>query len=223
MDVFLYPGRFFLIVATSSGLGIAGFGVALWGPTIMSMLLKIGPAEAAHYFIFVSIAGIVGRAIWTITPHFIGRWRSALICLWGTAAAVTAAAFLHPYFIAGVPVFLICLIIGSLLYDGGASNTSPYGTELFPVRLAGLGGGVVQMVSGFAKLIGPLILALIAGSGNLLSPSATEAAITPGFLTLGAFAIAGGLVTLMLRYETNGVRMATDENELTTSASPPPV
>jgi putative MFS transporter len=82
------------------------------------------------------------------------------------------------------------------------------------VRLAGLGGGVVQMVSGFAKLVGPMILALIAGSGNLLSPSATQAAITPGFLTLAAFAIVGGLVTLMLRYETNGVRMQTDENAL---------
>ena len=219
-DLFDYPGRFFLIVFTSSGLGVAGFGVALWGPTIVSQLLVIDAAKAAEYFIFVSAAGIAGRAIWTITPHFIGRWRSALICLWGTAAAVTAAALLHPYFIAGIPVFLLCLIAGSLFYDGGASNTSPYGTELFPVRLAGLGGGVVQMVSGFAKLVGPIILALIAGSGNLLSPAATEAAITPGFLTLAVFAVVGGLVTLWLRYETNGVRMATDEDELTAAPLP---
>jgi putative MFS transporter len=211
LDLFNYPGRFWLIVATSSGLGVAGFGVALWGPTILSMLLQITPAQAASYFVYVSIAGITGRAIWTITPHFIGRWPSALICLWGTAAAVIGAALLHPYFISGVPVFLLCLIIGSLFYDGGASNTSPYGTELFPVRLAGLGGGVVQMVSGLAKLVGPIILALIAGSSNILSPAATEAAILPGFLTLAAFAVVGALVTLRLRYETNGIRMATDE------------
>lgn len=215
LDIFLYPKRFWLIVATSSGLGVAGFGVALWGPTIVSQLLEVNAAQAAGYFVFVSIAGIIGRAIWTITPHFIGRWRSAVICLWCAAAAVTAAALFHPYFIAGVPVFLICLIIGSLFYDGGASNTSPYGTELYPVRLAGLGGGIVQMVSGFAKLAGPIILALIAGSGNLLSPEATQAAITPGFLTLAAFAVLGGIVTLTLRIETNGVRMATDELDTT--------
>lgn len=212
-DIALYPGRFWLIVATSSGLGVAGFGVALWGPTVLTMLLKIQPAEAAGYFVFVSIAGIAGRALWTITPQFIGRWRSALICLVGTAVTISAAGLLHPYFVAGVPVFLLCLMCGSLFYDGGASNTSPYGTELFPVRLAGLGGGIVQMVSGFGKLLGPIILALIAGSGNLLSPQATEAAITPGFLTLAAFAVVGFCATLMLRYETHGVRMVTDEDD----------
>ncbi len=212
-DIFLYPGRFWLIVATSSGLGIAGFGVALWGPTVLTMLLRIDPAQAAAYFVYVSIAGIVGRAIWTITPHFIGRWRSALICLLGTVLAISSAAFLHPYFVFGVPAFLLCLIAGSIFYDGGASNTTPYGTELFPVRLAGLGGGIVQMVNGVGKLMGPIILAVIAGSGNLLSPQATAAAITPGFLTLAGFAVIGLLTTLMLRYETHGVRMATDEAE----------
>lgn len=212
-DIALYPGRFWLIVATSSGLGVAGFGVALWGPTVLTMLLKIEPAQAAGYFVFVSMAGIAGRALWTITPQFIGRWRSALICLVGTAVTISAAGLLHPYFVAGVPVFLLCLMCGSLFYDGGASNTSPYGTELFPVRLAGLGGGIVQMVSGFGKLLGPIILALIAGSGNLLSPEATEAAITPGFLTLAAFAVVGFCATLMLRYETHGVRMVTDEDD----------
>jgi len=219
-DLFLYPGRFWLIVATSSGLGVAGFGVALWGPTVLTQLLEITPAEAAGYFVFVSIAGIIGRAIWTITPHFIGRWRSALICLFMAAVIVSSAALFHQSFILGVPVFLLCLIAGAIFYDGGASNTSPYGTELFPVRLAGLGGGVVQMVSGLGKLIGPIILALIAGSGNLLSPQATQDAITPGFLTLAAFSVAGLLVTLMLRYETNGVRMVTDEEDFVNRTAP---
>ena len=124
------------------------------------------------------------------------------------------AALLYPYFIMGVPVLLVCLVVGGVFYDGGASNTSPFGTELFPVRMAALGGGLVQMVSGFAKLAGPLILALIAGSSNLLSPEATEAAITPGFLTLAAFSVMGGIALLVLRYETNGVRMAISDDEL---------
>jgi len=79
---------------------------------------------------------------------------------------------------------------------------------------------VVQMVSGMAKLVGPIILALIAGSGNLLSPAATQDAITPGFLTLAAFSVAGLLGTLMLRYETNGVRMVTDEEDFVNRTKP---
>ena len=70
------------------------------------------------------------------------------------------------------------------------------------------------MVSGLSKLIGPMILAIIAGSSNLLSPEATQAAITPGFLTLAVFAVVGGTATLFLRIETHGVRMATDEEML---------
>ncbi|MXO70979.1 MFS transporter [Alteraurantiacibacter buctensis] len=213
-DLFRFPGRVLMIVFMTMGIGMAGFGVALWGPTIMAQLLEISTAEVAGYFAYVSTAGMIGRAIWTITPHYIGRWRSALICLWGAAAAVIGAAFLYPYFIMGVPVLLVCLVVGGVFYDGGASNTSPFGTELFPVRMAAQGGGLVQMVSGFAKLAGPLILALIAGSSNLLSPEATEAAITPGFLTLAAFSVMGGIALLVLRYETNGVRMAISDEEL---------
>jgi len=214
IDLFRYPKRMMLIIFMTTGIGMAGFGVALWGPTIMSQLLEISTEEVAAYFVYVSASGMVGRAIWTITPHFIGRWRSALICLWGASAAVIGAALFYPHFIAGVPVFLICLIVGALFYDGGASNTSPFGTELFPVRMAAQGGGLVQLVSGFSKLGGPLILALIAGSSNLLSPEATEAAIRPGFLTLAAFSVLGGMALLVLRYETNGVRMAIDDSDL---------
>jgi len=212
-DLYRYPGRFWMIIFMTAGLGMSGFGVALWGPTVVSMLLRASPAEAAQYFVYVSASGLVGRALWTLAPHFIGRWRSALICCWGAAASIAGAALLHPYFIAGIPVFLICLIIGALFYDGGYANTTPFGTELYPVRLAALGGGLTQTTSGLAKLLGPVALALIAGSGNVLSPAATEAAIVPGFLFLATFAVMGGIALLLLRYETNGRPMVIDEAE----------
>jgi putative MFS transporter len=213
-DLYRYPGRFWQVVAMSAGLGMAGFGVALWGPTIISMVLRITTAEAAEYFVFVSVAGIVGRIIWTFTPHYIGRWRSALICCWGAAVCMVGAALLHSFFIAGVPVFLMCLIIGALFYDGGYANTVPFGTELYPVRMAAQGGGLTQVTSGFAKLAGPVLLALIAGSDNVLSPKATDEAIVPGFLCLAAFAAAGGLALLLLRYESHGRPMTLDEGGL---------
>lgn len=213
-ELYRYPGRFWMIVLMTSALGMSGFGVALWGPTVVSMLLRVTPAAAAEYFVYVSAAGIVGRIMWTVAPHFIGRWRSALICCWGAFVAVVGAAFLHPFFVAGFPVFLVCLIVGALFYDGGYANTTPFGTELYPVRLAAQGGALTQMTSGLAKLAGPLLLALIAGSSNMLSPEATQAAITPGFLCLAAFALLGGLALLFLRYETNGRPMAIDEAEL---------
>ncbi len=213
-DLYRYPGRFWLIIFMTAGLGMSGFGVALWGPTVVSMVLRISPVEAAQYFVYVSISGVIGRILWTVTPQFIGRWRSALICCWGAAVSIGAAGLLHPYFIAGVPVFLICLIVGAQFYDGGYANTTPFGTELYPVRLAAQGGGLTQTTSGLAKLLGPVLLALIAGSSNVLSPEATEAAITPGFLCLAVFAVMGGIALLLLRYETHGRPMVIDESVL---------
>ena len=213
-DLYRFPGRFWLIILMTAGLGMSGFGVALWGPTVVSMLLNVTPAQAAGYFVYVSASGVIGRILWAVLPQFIGRWRSALICCWGAAICMTCAALLHPYFIAGVPVFFLCLLAGALFYDGGYANTTPFGTELFPVRLAASGGGLTQTTSGLAKLIGPMLLALIAGSSNLLSPAATRHAVTPGFLSLAAFALIGAVALLFLRYETHGRPMAIDEAEL---------
>jgi hypothetical protein len=56
--------------------------------------------------------------------------------------------------------------------------------RIFPVRLAARGFGLAQAVNGLGKILGPLCLALIAGSNNLVSAKATEAAILPAFLFL---------------------------------------
>jgi len=203
-DLYSYPRQFWVIVSLSTGVGIAGFGVGLWGPTIVSLLLKIPPQAAAHYFIWVSLAGVLGRVLFSVLPAMIGRWKSALISCWASALALAAAAVFHSAFLLGCPVFFLCLLVGALAYDGGFTNIVPYATELYPVRLAGQGTGLCQAASGLAKLIGPAILALVAGAGSILSPKATSASILPGFLLLSSFCVAAGVVLSFLRYETHG-------------------
>jgi MFS transporter, putative metabolite:H+ symporter len=203
-DLYAHPGRFWLVVVMSGFLGVASFGVALWGPTILSLLLTITPAEAAGYFVWVSLAGIAGRALFTVLPHKIGRWRATLLCFWASAVVLVLAALFQDSFVAGLPLFFICLLVGALFYDGGFTNIAPYSVELFPVRMAAQGGGLGSMVSGFTKLLGPVLLAVIAGSSNILSPQATRDAVTPAFLVLAGICALGGLAMLFLRYETHG-------------------
>ena len=58
--------------------------------------------------------------------------------------------------------------------------------------------------SGAGKILGPVALGLIAGAHNLVSPKATEHAVLPAFLFLGACCVATGLAYQVLGIETHG-------------------
>jgi MFS transporter, putative metabolite:H+ symporter len=73
------------------------------------------------------------------------------------------------------------------------------------------------------KILGPLCLALIAGSDNLVSARATEEAIVPAFLFLAACGAALGLCFIGAP-ETKGMALVLDDDVINESpglARPP--
>jgi MFS transporter, putative metabolite:H+ symporter len=185
-ELYQRPARFWFVVLIYLTISTASYGVYLWGPTITSMLLNVSAGEAAKYFVYISIAGLLGRALFSTIPAIVGRvWSGRLIGI-GIAAALSGAALMHNEFLGALPWFVIFLAIGAVFYDGGYCTLAPYMPELFPTRLAARGSGLAQSANGLGKILGPLCLALIAGSDNLVSAKATEAAILPAFLFLAA-------------------------------------
>src|SRR5581483_9076980 len=126
LDALAYPRRFWLIVLAQLGVGTAMTGVTLWGPTILAELLRISPQAAAGRFVLVSLAGLFGRLVFALTPHWIGRRPTGVIVCFGGAAALALAGLLHDAALAGVPAFLLFLLIGQMFNDGGYSNLNPY-------------------------------------------------------------------------------------------------
>ena len=61
-----------------------------------------------------------------------------------------------------------------------------------------------QAANGVGKILGPLALALIAGSSNLVSPQATEDAVLPAFLFLSVNMLLVALGFGFLGVETHG-------------------
>ena len=59
-------------------------------------------------------------------------------------------------------------------------------------------------IGNLGKIIGPLGLALIAGSSDLVSPKATIDALFPAFLFLAFWYGQAGLMFLLLGFETKG-------------------
>jgi putative MFS transporter len=183
-EVYSQPTRFWVTVFIWMGFSTANYGVYLWGPTIVSMLLKIDTAHAASYFVYVAATGIIGRVAFCVLPIWMNRRWAGVIAGTGLVITLGAAAIYGQAFIWGLPAFIVLLAIGAMFYDGGFCVLSPYTAEIFPVRLSARGIGVAQAANGIGKIAGPICLALIAGANNLVAPKATVDAIMPAFLFL---------------------------------------
>jgi putative MFS transporter len=79
----------------------------------------------------------------------------------------------------------------------------------FGARASGLG----QAANGVGKILGPLSLALIAGTSNVVSPQATADAVFPAYLFLAGCMALVGLSFAILGVETHGKAMALGDKE----------
>jgi putative MFS transporter len=203
LEVYSQPRRFWLIVLIQLSLGTALSGVLLWGPTILAQLLHVTPQRAAGLFVFVSLAAIAGRTAFTFLPQWIGRVPSGQLVGFVGAVMLALAAMFHDRYIEGVSLFFIFVLFGQFIFDGGYSNLNTYAAELFPVRLGARAMGVSAASAGIGKIMGPLALGVIAGTRNLVTPKATEAAVQPAFLFLAACCLIVGLSYTFLGVETH--------------------
>lgn len=121
-----------------------------------------------------------------------------------SALLLLIAALFYRNFIAGWSVFALCIIVGALFLTGGYANITPYTLEAYPVRLSARALGLGQAMNGIGKVIGPLILAMIAGAHDMVSPKATAAAVTPAFLFLAVCSLIAGIAYTLFHVETHG-------------------
>ena len=203
-ELYSDPARFWFTVIAWMGISTANYGVYLWGPSIVAMLLSVSVAEAAHWFVWVAAAGIAGKVVFSFLPLWIGRRRSGEFSGYGIFAMLAMAGIFHGLSWNGIPLFVVFVAAGALFFDGGYCNLTPYTAEIFPVRLAARGVGLGQASNGVGKILGPLCLALIAGAGNFVSPKATASAVLPAFLFLAFCGLAKGISFTLAGRETHG-------------------
>jgi MFS transporter, putative metabolite:H+ symporter len=196
--------RFWWVVVIWTGISTGTYGVILWGPTILSQLLKITAHEAAAYFVYASIASFLGRLLFSVLPLYLGRRGAALVGTFISCLVMLAIVVFYREFIAGWSVFALLVIFGAAFYSGSFANMSPYVVEVFPVSLGGRAVGLAQAANGVGKILGPVCLALIAGSSDVVSPKATTDAIAPAFLFLAACEFAALIAIYGYRREPHG-------------------
>ena len=212
-ELFEQPRMFFETLFIWGGAATAAYGVYLWGPTVVAMLLKVPVPQAAKYFVFVAGSGVIGKIVVSFVSPLIGR--RALGIIWGFAGAIAlaAAGYYHAAFIGGVPMMIVLLAASAFCIDGSFSNLAPYTVESYGVRMGARSSGLGQTANGVGKILGPLSIAVIAGTSNIISPQATEGALFPAFLFLAAGMLLVGLSFSLLGVETHGRAMTLEAEE----------
>ncbi len=203
-ELFRHPRSMALSVLTSLGCQSGGVGIGLWSTTLLVLLLKITPAKASYLMIYAGLAGLGGRFMFCWLSDAIGRRPSGVLLSFGAALSLALAGYYHDVFIGGVSVFYLMLFGQRLFGDGGYAVVGPYAAEVWPSRLRASGMGFGFGIGNFGKILGPLGLALIVGSSDVISPKATIAAIEPAMMYLAAWYALSGVVFLLLGFETRG-------------------
>jgi len=214
VDIFRYPRSVIISWAGNLGAQTGVYGVTLWGPTLLVALLATTPARAAFLMIFVSLGGLVGRAAFSVLSEVIGRRASGGLLGLGATAGLVLAGATHNVMVGGISLFWLLLIAANFFADGGFAIVGPYSAEVWPSGLRASGMGSGYGFGGLGKIIGPLGLALIAGSSNVVTPHATVKAITPAFVYLAAWFALAGVVYLVAGFETKGRSIEAIDAEL---------
>ena len=199
-----YPDSLRVTVLAWFGASVAVAGLVLWGPTFLEKILEIDSDEAALLFGLVTIGSFAGRLCFSFLPVKTGRRFCGVLMGFGAAPLLALAAFAGESEVAGASLFLVALIAAAFFVDGGFANLAPYTSEVFPTALRTHGMGVAWTASGVGRIVGPLVIALVAGTGDLIEPEATLDAMLPAFLFLAAASLIVGVAFMSVRLEPHG-------------------
>ncbi len=213
-ELFRYPRSLLVSWLSNLGMQTTGYGVILWAPTLFVLQLGVTPARASFLFIFVSVAGFVGRLVFSALSEAIGRRAAGALQGFGSAVMVLGAGLFHNEYIGAVSVFWMLIVAADFFFDGGSAIMGPYAAEVWPSKLRTSGMGSAYGFGGLGKIIGPIGLALIVGSSNIVKPDVTIAAIVPCFIYLASWSVLAGIAYAFIGFETRGKSIEEIDDQL---------
>ncbi|TGD99664.1 MFS transporter [Methylobacterium nonmethylotrophicum] len=189
---------------TNLGIQTGHYGVTMWAPTLLVLILGVTPATASWYMAVVGVAGLAGRFLCAWLSDRIGRRACGVLFGASAATALLAAGLLNSAVLGGISVFWLLLVVGNVFVDGGFAVVGPYAAEVWPSRLRATGLGSAYGFGGIGKMLGPLGLALIVGTVNVVAPQATVDAVPLAFAYLSAWFALMAIAFGVFGFETRG-------------------
>jgi len=148
--------------------------------------------------------GFVGRFAWAYLSDAIGLRPSGILLSFGGVVSLVIAGLFHDVFLGGVSVFLLMLMAQRFFGDGGYALVGPYSAKVWPAALRGSGMGFGYGLGNLGKIVGPLGLALIVGSSDIVKPQASLPALAPAMYYLAAWSVISGIAFILWGIEVKG-------------------
>jgi len=191
LELFKYP-RLVLSGCLTGLTQTGGASLGLWGATLLVLVMKISPAEAAYLMIWVSVSAIVGRFFITALIEPLGRRGSATLCMVCGGLGMVAQGYFYDAWIGHWSVFYLLFQFQTFFSSANYSVVGPYMAEIWPARLRASGMGLSYGVGNLGKFVGPLGLALIMGAGDLIKPAAPNLVMLgPAFIYFASWYVLG--------------------------------
>jgi putative MFS transporter len=213
-DIFKYPRSLGVSFSTNLFSQIGYYGMLLWAPTLLVQLLPVSPARASMMMIFVNIGGFAGKTTMAFMSDIIGRKASGALVGFGAATFLMAGAIWQSAYLGSISMFFLMLIAADVFVEGGFAIVGPYSAEVWPSSIRSTGMGAAYGFGGLGKVLGPMGLALIVGSSNIITPAASVAALLPAYSFLAACFVASGLIFLLFGIETKGQSLESIEAKI---------
>src|SRR5260370_12359016 len=198
LDLFKYPRSLIVSWRVNAGAETGVFGITLWAPSLFVVLLKVTPQEAAKMMILLSAFGFIGRLSFAFCSELMGRRNAGGLLGFGAGVMTIVAGYNYDAVFMGVSAFWLLLAVAFFFADGGFAIVGPYAAEVWPSHLRTSGMGSAYGFGGIRKIIGPVGLALIVGSGNHLKPDAPLPQIPPALRYRRCWRLLAGPVELLL-------------------------
>ncbi|MQA05615.1 MAG: MFS transporter [Streptosporangiales bacterium] len=209
-----YKRSFWLATIANLGTQTGYYGLTLWTPTLLVLILAIDPAQSGFYMVFVTLGALAGRFGLSFLAEGVGRRRAGIIAGFAAAALLVLAAALDQVAIAGFSVFFLLMIVVYFFGEGGFAIVGPYSGEVWPSWLRTTGMGFAYGIGGIGKVIGPLGLGLIVGSSNLVKPEATVTDLMPAFCYFAGWYALCAVMFAVLGFETKGKSLEALDDEI---------
>jgi len=219
-DLFRYPRSLAVSWLGNAGAQTGVYGIVLWAPSLLVVLLKVTPQEASKMMILLTVVGFVGRIAFSWLSERIGRRKSGGLLGLGAGALVILAGYNYDATMFGLSAFWLILAAAMFFADGGFAIVGPYAAEVWPAHLRTSGMGSAYGFGGIGKILGPLGLALIVGSSNFVKPDVPVPEIPMAFLYLGGWFLMAGAVYYFLGFETGGRSIEEIDRDLRTGLQP---
>jgi putative MFS transporter len=172
----------------------SGNALITWLPTIYKTAYHVTLANTFLLSTILGVAGLLGAMTSILAIDSIGRRRTFMTALFGSALPLAILGVAGP-----LPMIAVVslLTIANYLIAIGLGSVHAYATEIYPTRMRALGAGTAMAWLRIAQIVSPLVI------GALLDELGAAAV----FLFIAATGVIGGLTVAFAAVETKGRKL----------------